>query len=126
MCAYAGDLSLSKFRVVDESGSVDITFFNQPYIKNNIHRGDCLNIYGKIIGVGGKRTMTNPVIEREGTVGGVTGRIVPVYRLTTGLSQKLIMSAVRQALDASACRAAGGAAREPSEKIQACSDGICV
>ena len=95
-------LELVKFRVVDESGSVDITFFNQPYIKNNIHRGDCLNIYGKIIGVGGKRTMTNPVIEREGTVGGVTGRIVPVYRLTTGLSQKLIMSAVRQALDASA------------------------
>lgn len=59
-------LELVKFRVVDESGSVDITFFNQPYIKNNIHRGDCLNIYGKIIGVGGKRTMTNPVIEREG------------------------------------------------------------
>jgi len=95
-------LELVKFRVVDESGSVDITFFNQPYIKNNIHRGDSLNIYGKIIGVGGKRTMTNPVIEREGTVGGVTGRIVPVYRLTTGLSQKLVMSAVRQALDASA------------------------
>ena len=100
-------LELVKFRVVDESGSVDITFFNQPYIKNNIHRGDCLNIYGKIIGVGGKRTMTNPVIEREGTVGGVTGRIVPVYRLTTGLSQKLIMSAVRQALDACAAELPG-------------------
>ena len=53
-----------------ESGSVDITFFNQPYIKNNIHRGDSLNIYGKIIGVGGKRTMTNPVVERDGSVGG--------------------------------------------------------
>lgn len=26
-------LELVKFRVVDESGSVDITFFNQPYIK---------------------------------------------------------------------------------------------
>lgn len=95
-------LELVKFRVVDESGSVDITFFNQPYIKNSVHRGDSLNIYGKIIAVGGKRTMTNPVIEREGTVGGVTGRIVPLYKLTTGLSQKLIMSAVRQALDACA------------------------
>ena len=95
-------LELVKFRVVDESGSVDITFFNQPYIKNNIHRGDSLNIYGKIIGVGGKRTMTNPVIERDGSVGGVTGRIVPVYGLTTGLSQKLVMSAVRQAMDACA------------------------
>ncbi len=92
-------LELVKFRVVDESGSVDITFFNQPYIRNSIHRGDCLNIYGRIIGVGGKRTMTNPVVEHQGSAGGVTGRIVPVYRLTTGLSQKLVMSAVRQALD---------------------------
>lgn len=92
-------LELVKFRVVDESGSVDITFFNQPYIKNSIHRGDSLNIYGKIIGVGAKRTMTNPVIEHENSAGAVTGRIVPVYGLTTGLSQKLIMSTVRQALD---------------------------
>lgn len=92
-------LELVKFRVVDESGSVDITFFNQPYIKNSIHRGDSLNIYGKIIGVGAKRTMTNPVIEHENAAGAVTGRIVPVYGLTTGLSQKLIMSTVRQALD---------------------------
>ncbi len=93
-------MELVKFRVVDESGSVDITYFNQPYVKDNVHRGDCLNIYGKIIGVGSRRTMSNPVYEREGTSGGITGRIVPIYRLTTGLSQKLIMSAVRQALDA--------------------------
>ncbi len=93
-------LELVKFRAVDESGSVDITFFNQPYIKNSIHRGDCLNIYGKIIGIGARRTMTNPVVEHQGAAGTVTGRIVPLYKLTTGLSQKVIMSTVRQALDA--------------------------
>lgn len=93
-------LELVKFRAVDDSGSVDITFFNQPYIKNSIHRGDCLNIYGKIIGIGARRTMTNPVVEHQGAAGTVTGRIVPLYKLTTGLSQKVIMSTVRQALDA--------------------------
>ncbi len=93
-------MELVKFRVVDDSGSVDITYFNQPYVKDNIHRGECLNFYGKIIGVGSRRTMSNPVYERDGAPGGVIGRIVPVYRLTTGLSQKLVMSAVRQALDA--------------------------
>ena len=93
-------MELVKFRVVDDSGSVDITYFNQPYVKDNIHRGECLNLYGKIIGVGSRRTMSNPVYEREDSPAGVIGRIVPVYRLTTGLSQKLIMSAVRQALDA--------------------------
>ncbi len=93
-------MELVKFRVVDESGAVDITYFNQPYVKDNIHKGQCLNFYGKIIGVGAKRTMANPVYETENAACGVTGRIVPVYRLTTGLSQKLMMSAVRQALDA--------------------------
>ena len=71
-------MELVKFRVVDESGSVDITYFNQPYVKDNVHRGDCLNIYGKIIGVGSRRTMSNPVYEREGTSSGITGRIVPI------------------------------------------------
>ena len=70
--------------------------------------------------------MTNPVIEREGTVGGVTGRIVPVYRLTTGLSQKLIISAVRQALDASAAELPEVLPESLRKKIQACADGILV
>ena len=95
-------MELVKFRVVDESASVDITYFNQPYLKDHIRRGQCLNFYGKIIGIGGKRTMSNPVYEPENAPDGVTGRIVPVYRLTTGLSQKLVMHAVRQALDACA------------------------
>ena len=93
-------MELVKFRIVDESGSVDITYFNQPYVKDQLHRGECYNFYGRIVFAGGKRTMANPVHEPEGMVGGVTGRIVPVYRLTTGLSQKLVMASMRQALDA--------------------------
>ena len=89
-------MELVKFRVVDESASVDITYFNQPYMKDAVHRGGSYNLYGKIIFAGSKRTMANPVIEPEDAPAGVTGRIVPIYRLTTGLSQKLMMNAVRQ------------------------------
>ena len=93
-------MELVKFRAVDDSGSVDITYFNSPYVKDQIHRGQSLNFYGKIVFAGNKRTMANPVHEDESTVGGVTGRIVPLYRLSAGLSQKLMMSAIRQSLDA--------------------------
>lgn len=93
-------LELVKLRVVDDSGSVDITYFNQPYMKDALHRGGCYNFYGKVIFAGAKRTMANPVHEPEDAPCGVTGRIIPMYRLTTGLSQKLVISAVRQALDA--------------------------
>lgn len=91
-------LELVKFRVVDEGGSVDITFFNQSYIQNQFVRGETYVFYGKITFAGSRRTMTNPVHERENAPNGVTGRIVPVYRLTTGISQKALIAAVRQAL----------------------------
>ena len=93
-------MELVKFRAVDDSGSVDITYFNSPYVKDQIHRGQTLNFYGRIVFAGNKRTMANPVHEDETTVGGVTGRIVPLYRLSAGLTQKLMMSAIRQSLDA--------------------------
>ena len=92
-------MELVKFRAVDDSGSVDITYFNSPYVKDQIHRGQCLNFYGRIVFAGNKRTMANPIHEGENSVGGVTGRIVPLYRLSAGLSQKLMMSAIRQSLD---------------------------
>lgn len=91
-------LDLVKFRAVDESGSVDITYFNQSYIKNQIQQGETYNFYGKISVQGSKRSMTNPVHERDGAPGGITGRIVPVYPLTSGITQKNVMSAVQQAM----------------------------
>ena len=41
-------MELVKFRAVDESGSVDITYFNQNYIKDQLSRGDSVCFYGKI------------------------------------------------------------------------------
>ena len=92
-------LDLVKFRAVDDSGSVDITYFNQSYVKDQIKAGESYVFYGRIELSGSRRTMTNPVHEREGAADGVTGRIVPIYRLTAGLSQRVIMQAVRQGLD---------------------------
>ena len=48
--------------------------------------------------------MANPVHEKEGTVGGVTGRIIPVYKLCAGLSQRVLLQSIRQGLDACADR----------------------
>ena len=95
-------LDLVKFRAVDESGMVDITYFNQSYRKDGIHKGESYVFYGKIEVSGARRSMTNPVCEREDSEGGVTGRIVPVYRMNAALNQRTILQAVRQALES--CR----------------------
>jgi len=101
-------LDLVKLRAVDEFGSLDITFFNQAFIKDTIKQGETYIFYGRISGSLLKPEMSNPVFEvdKDGgdtlpSYGGgrVTGCIVAVYSLTAGLSQKIIKKAVRNGLD---------------------------
>ncbi len=97
-------MELLKLRAVDESGSVDITWFNQAYLRSQLETGQTYIFYGRVSEQGRRRTMTNPVFEREGKQGVVTGRILPVYRLTAGVPQKLLISAMEQALVACGSR----------------------
>lgn len=94
-------LDLVKFRVVDESAALDLTYFNQSYLKNSFHTGEEYVFYGKAEGNLLRRQMTNPMFEREG-VNQITGRIMPIYPLTAGVSQNLLYKSVRQGLEACA------------------------
>ena len=94
-------LELVKLRVVDESAALELTYFNQLYLKNTFRVGESYTFYGTVEGTLLRRQMTNPVFEREGQHA-VTGRIVPVYPLTAGVGQSLLYRAVRQGLDEAA------------------------
>ena len=93
-------MELVKFRAVDESGSVDITYFNQNYVKDYLSRGDSVCFFGKIERSGGRCSMVNPAYEKEDKPRGVTGCILPVYRVNAALNQRTLRDAVRQGLDA--------------------------
>ena len=107
-------MELVKFKAVDGTGSVDITYFNQGYVKNAISRGDHLYFYGKVEVKGLRRSMANPVYEKalpeedeyspqpaaDPHAVRVTGRIVPIYRTTAGISNKVLMQAIRSGMDA--------------------------
>ena len=92
-------MRLVKFRAVDDSGSVDITYFNQVYVREQIRLGETYIFFGKLSGTLTKRTMTNPDYEPEAREGRKTGRILPRYPLSAGVSNKLMMNYVRTALD---------------------------
>ncbi|MBQ0037411.1 MAG: ATP-dependent DNA helicase RecG [Clostridiales bacterium] len=96
-----GGKMLVKARAVDESGTLDLVFFNQEYRKNGLHAGETYIFFGKVEGNLLRRQMVNPILEREGQQT-LTGRIMPVYPLTAGISQLILSRAVRQGLDA--CR----------------------
>ena len=92
-------LDLIKFRAVDNTGKLDITFFNQTFLKNKIVKGETYVFYGKVSVTQFGIAMTNPIFETEKDFGSLVGRIMPIYALTAGLSMKNIQNAVRQSLD---------------------------
>ena len=92
-------LDITKVVVVDAASRMTVTFFNQSYIKNILIPGESYIFYGRVGGRIGAPEMTNPVLEKEMNPPTSTRRIVPIYRLTTGLSQSMMSKAVRQGLD---------------------------
>ena len=82
-------LELVRVRLVDDTGSLTATFFNQAYLKDVLRTGETYVCFGKVEGQGARRQMTNPVCERADKVR-FTGRILPVYRLTHGVSNNLL------------------------------------
>ena len=71
-----GGRTVVKVRAVDESGVLDVTFFNQPYRQQSLHTGESYIFCGKVEGNLLRRQMTNPLLEPEGQHQ-LTGRIVP-------------------------------------------------
>ena len=92
-------LELVKLRAVDETGALDVTFFNQAYMKDNLRAGETYTFFGKVEVMGRKRSMPNPIVEREGSRL-MTGRIMPIYPLTAGISQLTLVKAMEQGLAA--------------------------
>ena len=90
-------LELTKVKAVDQWATVEITFFNQSYVKNNLIPGETYLFYGTVQGSGHRRTMTNPAFEPEG-LQRFTGRIMPVYPLTAGVSNNLLAGLVERCL----------------------------
>lgn len=94
-------MDLIKVRAVDDSGVLDVTFFNQTWLKSSLQVGETYIFYGKAEGNLLRKTMASPVVEPEHKRE-VTGRIVPVYPLTAGVSQLILSRSIRQGLDACA------------------------
>ena len=90
-------LELVQLKVVDQTGALHLTFFNQGYVEKALRAGEEYIFYGAVEEQGRRRTMVNPIFERTGRQA-VTGCIMPVYRLTAGVSNHLLASLTRQAL----------------------------
>ena len=82
-------LTLYKTKVADESGFLEITWYNQSYLKNQIKQGETYNFFGKVSFKYNKKEMNSPVFDLENKSRN-TGKIIPLYPLTYNLSQNVI------------------------------------
>ena len=94
-------MELVKVSVVDGSSAMAITFFNQNYVERALQAGEEYIFFGVVEEQGRRRTMVNPVFEPADRQA-VTGRIMPVYRLTAGVSNHLMASLTQHALECAA------------------------
>jgi ATP-dependent DNA helicase RecG len=90
-------------RLEDETGGIDATWFGRRFIERRLPVGGEVVVSGKVKHFGRRLTLDNPEFQVLATDGETellhAGRIVPVYRLTAGLTAIRLRSAIREALD---------------------------
>ncbi len=91
---------IQKAVLSDETGMIDVTWFNQPFLTKYIHRGDMLSVSGKADLFGGKLSIQSPEYEMLTSSKTTlhTGRLVPIYSETKGLTSKWLRRQIHTVL----------------------------
>lgn len=97
--SHFSGMTVTKVRVYDDSGNISVVWYNQPYAKNNIKAGVMYAFIGKMtLSRNNRREIQAPEVEKLGEDGIWQGRIVPIYPLCAGLSQKVFRKTVETVL----------------------------
>ncbi len=91
-------LDLTRVQLADTTGRINVTFFNNKYAAQSLRYGAEYIFYGTLSGDYGGYGMTNPIFESVDAAPVTTRRVLPIYPLTAGLSNAVMLKAVRQAL----------------------------
>jgi ATP-dependent DNA helicase RecG len=92
-------LHMTEATASDNSSSVKLVWFNQPYRANSIKHDEEYFIAGEFGSNYKYFAITNPAVELVSSFPVNTARLVPQYKLTKGLGATQIRKAVKNALD---------------------------
>lgn len=77
---------------------MQLIWYRQPYIRNNLKANQYYVFYGKVTIKEGKYVMEQPVIYEPQAYTQMEDMLFPVYSLTGGVSNNLMIKTIRQAL----------------------------
>lgn len=91
---------VQRAKVQDETGMLDILWFNQTFLTQTLHVGDSVALSGRVERNGRTLTMVSPIYEVLDSTGkGIhTGRLVPIYPETHGVTSKWLRRQVYKLL----------------------------
>lgn len=98
-------LRMTNAYIRDISGRLKLTWFNAPFLKNTLKAGSSFVFFGKVTEFKGQKTMNQPKIFTPSEYSEKAGTLEPVYSQVKGLSNALIVKAIKQALTLSKIKA---------------------
>ncbi|MBQ6441639.1 MAG: ATP-dependent DNA helicase RecG [Lachnospiraceae bacterium] len=91
-------VAVTSCKASDGFREIELVWFRMPYVKNMLTPGKNQIFYGRVIRRGGKLVMEQPVIYAYEEYAQLTGRLLPVYALTKGISNHLMEKLLSQIL----------------------------
>jgi ATP-dependent DNA helicase RecG len=89
---------LTEAKVSDESGALAVVWFHQPFLINQLKPGMEVILSGKIKFAFGRMSMQNPSVEVVKDEQIHTGRLVPIYPETEGVSSRWLRNQIHHHL----------------------------
>src|SRR3989339_1005384 len=91
-------MAITEALIQDKSGSARVLWFNQPYIIQNIKKDSSVRMSGKVSWDKKGLYLSSPAYENANRVPTNTGRIVPVYPETRGITSRWMRWKISQLL----------------------------
>lgn len=91
-------MNITKVDVRDDTGYAKLVFFNQDYIKNTLKPGDTILVFGKVKKEFKSIELSSCEVEFLTNSPKNTCKIMPVYPLTYGVTNKDVMGMIKTAL----------------------------
>lgn len=92
-------LSLIEITLVDDSGTLIVTCFNQPWLKNSLKPSSVLSVSGKVEFAYGFKRMTNPLLVTPEPGEDIQGIVLPFHPATAKITRPLMRRLTDNALD---------------------------
>lgn len=93
------NLIYTKCTISDNTTQLRVTWFNQPWMSEQLKAGETYYFYGALAGDERRHEIQNPIVEHVNAPPVATRCIIPVYPLTKGLTSKMLQQLIGQALE---------------------------